>query len=363
MASHPLDDALQSAGAAFDDVRGLRVATDFGDIRAEYDAALTGAALYDARERGLIELTGKDRAPWLHNLVTSAVKTLQPNEGNYAFATDVKGRILFDLNVLVLDDRIWLDVDRRLIEKAMTHMDRYLIMEDAKLSDRSDAFARIALLGPKAPDIVAQLGASHAPSMASLGSTTVTLLDKPRRLVRHDFAGVFGAELYIEAEDAPACWKQLLQFGQSVGLRPVGRTAVHVLRVEAGIPAYGEDIDDTVLPAETQQIERAISYVKGCYLGQEVVERMRSHGALARKLVGLRFDGDPNVQSGAKLLINGTDAGRITSVCRSYAVDATIGLGYLKTAHGNPGTRVNVAAEPPTEAEIVALPFRGTGAS
>ncbi len=358
MSADPLDDALRSAGASFDDVRGVRVAADFGDVRAEYGAALEGAALYDARERGLIELTGGDRAAWLHNLVTNAVKTLRPGEGNYAFATDVKGRILFDFNVLVLDDRIWLDVDRRLIEKAMTHADRYLIMEDAKLTDRGDAFARIALLGPRAAQVVAQLGAPHAPAMASLGSTMVTLLDKPRRLVRNDFAGTFGVELYVEAENAAACWRHLLELGQPAGLRPIGRTAVHVLRVEAGIPVCGEDIDDTVLPAETRQIERAVSYVKGCYLGQEVVERMRSHGALARTLVGLRFEGDPTIQPGAALQVDGTSAGRLTSVCRSFALSAVVGLGYLKTAHAQAGTRVFTESEPPAEAEVVCLPFR-----
>lgn len=333
---------------------------DFGSPGGEYLAGLTGAALYPATNRRLIQITGKDRAAWLHNLTTNAIKTLQNGEGSYAFATNVKGRILFDLNALVLTDAIWVDLHRIALPKALTHFERYVIMEDVKIEDRSEAFTRFGLLGPKAVEIAEALGALQAGAMASLGSTWVPLARKKRLLVRHDFTGVFGVELYIDAEDAAECWDRLLEIGQPVGLAPVGFHAVRTLRMEAGLPSWPEDIDEEVLPAETQQIERAISYVKGCYLGQEVVERMRSHGALARKLTGFRLSAPIEVPPGGQPIKSGdADAGRITSTCQSEEMSAPIGLGYLKTAHAKPGNRLTVPLEPPVIAEVVELPFRG----
>lgn len=358
MAQYALDERLNEAGGRFSEVTGLRVASDFGDPVAEYEAALMGAGLYDARQRGLIQLTGRDRAAWLNNLVTNVIKTLVPGEGNYAFATSGKGRILFDLNMLVLADAIWLDLDRRAVPAALAHFEKYHITEDVELRDRSDEFVRLALVGPKGAEIAEALGAVQAPAMAALGSTSVPLVQKQRLLVRHDFAGVFGVELYVEAADALACWDRLLQIGAPVDLKPVGRTAIETLRIEAGIPVYGQDIDDEVLPAETQQIERAISYVKGCYLGQEVVERMRARGSLARKLVGLRLTDKGTVKPGDPIRIGDTPAGRITSTCESPALGAVIALGYLRSPSAVPGTQVRIDSVPPAEAVVVPLPFR-----
>jgi folate-binding protein YgfZ len=353
--AYVLEDQLNAAGARVSDNGQVE---DYGDPALEYAAAVSGAGLLDARSRGLIEVTGSGRAVWLHNLTTNTVKTLQPGEGNYTFATNVKGRILLDFNAVVLADAIWIDIDRQLIAKALAHFNRYLIAEDVRLRDRSDEFVRIALTGPKAAQVADAVGATQAPVMASLGSAPVMLVQKRRLLVRHDFAGVFGAELYIEAEDAPACWSRLIEIGRPVGLRPIGNSVVEVLRIEAGIPLYGKDIDEEVLPAETQQIERAISYVKGCYLGQEVVERMRSHGALARKLIGLRLERLDRVEPGMPLRSDGVDVGRITSLCYSFALQEPVGLGYAKTALAHPGTALRVGPAPDVEARVAPLPFR-----
>jgi folate-binding protein YgfZ len=357
MSGYPLDEAVETAGGRLIEVGTASVVSDFGAPKAEYDDALQAAGLYDARDRGLIEITGNDRASWLHNLVTNAVKTLRPGEGNYAFATNAKGRILFDGNIVVLADRIWFDVDRRYAAKALAHFDRYIITEDVSVRDRSDEYCRMTLLGPRAADIAGALGATQARVMASIGSTTVPLVGKQRLLVRNDFAGVLGLELYVESADAAACWQRLLEIGRPV-IRPVGQAAVDVLRIEAGIPVYGQDIDEETLPAETQQLERAVSFSKGCYLGQEVVERMRSRGALARKLVGLKLSGTGGVHPGNALNVDGVEVGRLTSLCESYAAGGTIGLGYIKSSHAVPGTVLTVESTPAVSASVHVLPFR-----
>ncbi len=357
MADNGLHDRLTEAGATFTEIGNVPVPTHYGDAAKEYTAAHESAGLAVRPSRGLIELRGEDRASWLNNLVTNAITTLSPGEGNYAFACNVKGRIVADFNMLVMADALWLDIDRRLIPTVLEHFERYHIVEDVEMQDRGDEFVRFGLAGPKAKEITDALGATHAPAMAQLSHTTVPLCQKQRPFVRHDFAGDFGVELYIHIDDATECWNRLMEIGQPVGLTPVGHQALDMLRIEAGLPASGEEIDDAVLPAETQQIERGISYQKGCYLGQEVVERMRAYGGLARKLVGLRFPAEAKLTAGATLQVSGSDAGRITSFAPSPRLQATVALGYLKTAGAETGTKVTLAETPDLEGEVVALPM------
>jgi folate-binding protein YgfZ len=376
-------------------------------VLAEYAAAASGTALFDDSSRGLIQVTGKDRAAWLHNLVSNSVKTLEPRQGCYAFALNVKGRILFDLNILALADALWLDIDRRLVAKAMAHLDRYIIAEDVKLADRSEDYRRFLLLGPQAVQVADALGATQIADAAQLSHSTATLVGKSRVIVRHDLgggagvppadstshgleahatghgleahstahgletrgtaggqdarppAGLFRAELYVEAADADACWKRLLEIGAPVGLRPVSEGCVETLRIEAGIPASVQDIDEEVLPAETMQLERAVNFRKGCYLGQEVVERMRSHNVLARRLVGLRLDGAVTLP--AVLRSGEVEVGRVTSACESPAAGGWIGLGYVKTSHAAEGA--SLTADGGVAATVSSLPFRVARAS
>jgi folate-binding protein YgfZ len=356
MSEHPLDSVLQAAGAHLAHVAGVAMAVDYGHPAGEYAAVRSGAAIYDAGDRGLIDVRGRDRAGWLHNLTTNAVKTLQTGQGHYAFVLSVKGRILFDLNLLVREDAFWLDIDRRFVAEALGHFERYTISEDVQCRDRSGEFARIGLLGPAAGEVVEALGAMEVEAMPALSSRTVPLAGRQRLMVRHDFAGVFGVELYVEAADAAACWKRLLEIGRPVGLRPVGWSAVNILRIEAGIPWCGRDIDDEVVPAETGQAGRAVSYTKGCYLGQEVVERMRSRGVVANRLVGLRFSG-ADVAPQAGLKAEEAEVGRVTSVCESPAVGGWIGLGYVRAGHAGAGTRLMVGGTG-VAAEVCEVPFR-----
>lgn len=360
MTQCPLDETLAAAGATMAEMAGTRVPLDYGDVAGEYAAAASGAGLHAARDRGLIELTGDDRVSWLNNLVTNVVRTLTPGEGNYAFALDRAGRILFDLDLLVRPDSLRLNLDRRLTPKALEHFDRYLISENVKIADRTEEYECLALVGPQAKAITDALGARHAAAMPALASTLVPLMGKYRPLVRHDFAGVFGVEFWVESADAPACWRQLMELGGEVGLRPVGRTAVRTVQIEAGIPIYGEDIDESVLPAETLQLDRAVSFTKGCYLGQEVIERMRSRGAKPKsRLVGLRLAGAPGeIPAGTAIEVAGETVGRLASTSHSPRLKATVGLGYIKSSHAAAGNRVQVAVQPPLGAEIVDLPMR-----
>jgi len=361
MSGSALENVIGRTGARFAEVRALAVVTDFGDPLAEYAAATTAVGLYPVLDRALIEVAGADRTSWLHNLVTNDIRRLLTGDGSYTFAVSVKGRILMDFNVLARQESFWLDTDRRHAAAALTHFDRYTITEDVQVRDLSAAYARLMLVGPKAAALADQL---HAPDVAAmselseLGSTTVMLAGRPVLLFRHDLAGLPGLELCVPAEVAVEAWLALMDIGQPVGLRPVGRIAVRTLQIESGIPVWGEEIDGDVLPAETLQLQRAVSFNKGCFVGYEVIERMRSRHSLPRKLVGLRLARLPAEGSTpVPLQVAGKTVGRLMSFCHSPAVGSPVGLGYLATTYTGPGMVVAAATDPPIDAEVVPLPF------
>ena len=353
---------LLAAGAPEATQGGRRVVARFGRVEAEYDALRSGPAIVDRSYRGLLEATGKDRVAWLHNLTTNLVKTLGRDEGNYAFALNVQGRILFDMNVIVRADSVWIDMDRGFLPVARKHFEKYIIMEDVRIADRSDEGVRLALVGEGAGRLLGELGAAHAATMASPGMTKVSWRDTCIEVFRHDFCGSFSVELFVPVEQATAFWHEMTDETRARHATPAGDDAVQIRRIEAGIPWPRREIADEYLPAETRQLERAVSSQKGCYLGQEVVERMRSRQAVARFLCGLKVEGDIVPAEGAEVRgADGMRVGQVTSVCHSIGLGRVIALGYVKTSSASPGTKVEIVrGDSITSAVVVQLPFVGS---
>ena len=361
MARWPLRETLIDAGARFAPAGGVEVVDRFSELGLEHKAAREAVVLYPAHERGLLEVGGRDRVDWLHNLLTNDVKVLSPGRGCYSFVLDSRGRILMDLNVLAGQEAIWLDIDRSLVPKALAHFDRYTFSEDVTIYDASDQTDRLVLLGGGLEQLAETIGGHDALGREPMGVTALTLNGLPVRAVRHDTFGLPALELHVPAEWAADGWVFLRKAGESVGLRPIGWRTVRTLQIEAGVPVYGRDIDESVLPAETNQLERAVSFTKGCYIGQEIVARMKTHGSVARRMVGLRLMETPLEMPHDRLLLaEGKAVGRLTSACESPAVGGPIALAYLSTKWATPGRRVQVASDPPVEAEIVVLPFHAS---
>ncbi len=347
---------LLDRGARAAETEGATRIARFGDLEAEYRALAAGPAVVDRSDRGLLEVTGADRLKWLHQLTTNQVKSLSPGEGNYAFVLNVRGRILFDLNMLVRGDCVWIDLHRECVEPSRIHFEKYRITEDVSVADRSDDFVRIGLTGRGAAGLLSEMGASHAANMPLLGTSQVTWSGVALSLVRTDFCGPLSVEFFVPAGHAAAFWRTLVTPSRAV---PVGDDAVQVHRIEAGILWPGHEITDDVLPAETGQLERAVNLTKGCYIGQEVVERMRSRDALARRLVGLEVAGDTMPPAGAKIQDGSRrPIGQVTSVCRSIARGCIVALGYVKGSSGAAPAPLRLAwAGGEAQALIVELPF------
>ncbi len=328
-------------------------------IKQQYAALIAGPAWIARSNRALIEVTGKDRVAWAHNLTTNQVKTLSCDEGNYAFVLNVQGRILLDLNLAVRSESIWLDLDRRFLPTALTHFNKYIIMEDVRLTDRSDEFVRVAVAGGHAKALLAEFGAGHAAVMPAVSMTSMTYAKTKIDVMRNDFCGVFAVDLFLPISIASAFEAEIKGAHRNVPAIHIYDDVVQIRRIEAGIPWSGAEITDDVLSAETRQLERAVSFQKGCYLGQEIVERMRARKVVAKMLSGLKVSGEAVPPAGAEVIADGgAVVGKITSACHSLALHVPIALCYSKTSSAVPGVTLQVRWGDHVAAAVVAgLPF------
>ena len=329
------------------------VPLDYGDAAAEYRAVRQGVGVVDRPDRGVIEATGRDRATFLHALLSNEVKALAPGQGCEATLLDVHGKVQVTLLVWVLEDRILLVTPPGMAGATYEMLDRYLFAEKVVLEDVSGARSLVLVAGPGATTLVARV-AGAAPPDAPWTSTAGTLDGVDLLLVRG--AGETGeSEVWVmaPAEALPRLWDAVV----AAGARPVGQAAVETLRIEAGTPRFGHDVDASVLLPEIP-FEALVSQTKGCYPGQEVVVRIRDRGHVNRHLRGLVLDGGEPPSPGAEVWAGDAAVGRITSATRSPALGRPIALAFVRRQQAAAGTRVEIRGEGPAVGATVSdLPF------
>jgi folate-binding protein YgfZ len=294
-----------------------------------YTALRADAAWMDLSGRGKIRATGEDRARLLHAMTTNQVESLKPGEGCYAFFLSAQGRILADVNLLCFEDHFLLDTEPETRTKLYEHLDRYIIADDVTLEDQTDRVATIAIEGPKAAAALAELGAPvpvAAYSFASWKYGTVAHLDT---------TGKGGYFLLIPMEEKQAVISLLTK----AGLPEATPEDARIVRIESGRPRYGEEITERYLVQETDQL-RAVNFSKGCYLGQEIVERVRSRAQIHRVLRRLEIDTSEPPAAGIKLKSGDADAAEIASAVFSPALGKTVALAYVRTQFAEPGTEI-----------------------
>jgi len=310
----------------------------------QYRAACSGAAVLQRTDRGRLVVTGADAKEWLHRLVTNAVAELADGMGCYAFALDARGRILFDLDVLAVESDLWLDVAATHRARILQHFDRYIFTEDVRLTDVTSGDARLGCTGPRSTALAAALGVADFEHLKPLESRPLTT---NVYLVRHDFVGYPGFELIMPAEQVDDWWQRLVRAGG----HPIDPAVLDVLRIEAGVPALGRELDENVLPAETGQLAQAVRSGKGCYVGHEIVERMASRGVRSQRLVRLRIPSGDGLMPPVALTQGGRNVGRITSLARHPLRADWVALGYLRT--GVVELTGITAGEPPRAVEVL----------
>lgn len=320
-------------------------------------AVRSSAGLFRLRDRGLVEVEGSDRVRWLNGMLSNDVARLAPGgdrSGCYALLLTPRGRIAADLQVLDRGDAFWLELAADAVERVMGRLQEYVVADDVQLGDRSEAFARLGLEGPRAGDIVAQLlGAASAPARDSW--LEAALAGVRVAIAAFGWSGERGYQFFVPVEAGDAAHAALEAAVRARGGIEADPETLEVLRIEAGVPRLGAELDEDVLPAEAHLNARAVSFTKGCYTGQEIVARLDARGQVQHLLVGLHFGGAALPAPGAEVAAGGRRVGEVTSACRSAAV-GTIGLGYVRRALAAPGTEVSVCGQP---ARVAALPFAG----
>jgi len=264
--------------------------------------------------------------------------------------------MITDLFVYELGDVILLAMPRATRDTVLSRLDQFIFSEDVQLGDVTDTFASALVIGPQAGMAVSSVlsvSAAELDAMPLHGNTRVPVTNNPVIVLRVADAGVPGFELVTAREQMPALLGRL----RDAGVVDVDQDTADVLRVEAGVPVFGRDMDEDTIPLEAGIEQQAISFTKGCHVGQEVIIRVlhRGHGRVARRLVGLRFDTRDVPPAGTALSAGGKEIGTVTSSVMSPALDRAIALGYVKRDFAAPGTSVTTASG--ASAEVVALPF------
>lgn len=324
---------------------------------AAYTAARHRAAFLDRSARGRIVVSGNDRATYLQGLLTNDIPALKPGDGCYAAYLTPQGRMIADLLVYEVGDVMLLTMDGSVKDTVLTMLDRFIFSEDVKLGDVTGAFAQIAVVGPEAGRAVSNL-LSGAPfgalvALPEHGNLRAQFRGHATIVTRVTDIGEPGFELYVDREPAG----RLLSALESADIPRLDPETADAIRIEAGVPMFGRDMDADTIPLEAGIESRAISFSKGCYVGQEVIVRVlhRGHGRVARKLTGLTLEGETAPSPGTPIRSGDRDVGVVTSGATSPSLGGRpIALGYVHRDFLTPGTMLDVGG---VRAAVTALPF------
>ena len=401
----PLREFHESLGAKFTSVNGAEVVADYGDVLAEHAALTSTAGVLDLSFRSRVCLTGADRTRFLHGQVTNDVNRLKQGVGCYAALVTAKGKLESDLHIHCLADELLLDFEPGLTAAVTQRLEKFIVADDVQVVDVAPHYGLLSIQGPKSEEIVRSLGVfAEVPSKpyasvklndSMLGE--VYLMNLPRiegragsplpaegsseksarmqpphpgplpqggegeKGAHPDASGrptIQGFDLYVPAAGLGAVLDKLVAAAKAIGGRACGWTALETARIEAGIPRFGADMDETNIPIECGIESRAISYNKGCYIGQEVINRIHSMGHVNRELRGLRLADGPLPAKGDKLFRDGKEVGHVTSAVTSPKLKANIALGYVRKEVNRVGAEL-ILREPNSRCmlTIVDLPF------
>lgn len=362
MVRSPLHDKLIESGAHPGEYQGVETALSFGGPNAEFLALREACAVYDLGWRAKIIVTGNDRMRWMNGMVTNNIRDLAVNRGNYNFFLNPQGRILADMNIYNRGEYLMVDTARWQVPNVMELFDKFIIMDEVEVTDASDKLAAIAVQGPQAREVLGKAGLLQSgmglpelprpleiPGLLEINDAVWEGIGFSITRLASDTAEVY--ELWMSPENLGTVWNALL----AAGAHPVGMDALEMFRIWAGIPRYGQDIRDRDLPQETEQLQ-ALSFNKGCYVGQEIVERIHARGQVRRTFTGFRVQGGAP-PSGSRILAEAKEVGEITSAATLPWNGGTqnVALGYIRREAATPG---NVVQAGEFQASLAAVPFR-----
>lgn len=348
----PLADYHAAQGATLGAYHGATVPARFTDPAAEHRAVRNASGIFDFSFRAHFAVTGHDRVRFLQRIISNDVKSLASGLGTYATLLTAQGRILADFQVFAADDRFFLATDADLSEKLGKGLGRYIIADRVKI-EPLELFA-IAFQGPQSRGLVSKSLHVEIPELPEFGHFTTNFAGFPARVVRASSTGEEGYEVWVGAKGMMGVWGAACGQAPTYGTLSCGFEALESLRIEAGIPRYGAELDEETMIHEAGLLN-AVSFTKGCYVGQEIVERTRTRGHANWRLVGLIVESPSPPAPGEKLLANAQEVGEVTSSCASPTLAKTIALAYVRREAAEPGTKLALTSG--AAASVTSLPF------
>ncbi|HVG33919.1 MAG TPA: aminomethyltransferase family protein [Pyrinomonadaceae bacterium] len=352
----PLDEIHRQGGALMVEREGWSVPASYGDTSAEYSTVRDGGAgLIDLSAHARIEVSGTEAVQFLNGLVTNDVKTLSDGAWMPAAFPTPQGRLIASTRVIRRQDAFLFETEATSHTALLKTLERFTLAGDFRVKDLTDSIAQLSIQGARSAEIINQVLGEEAGKIERLRAAEILWKDTSVSAIRATHTGEDGFDLFIDAAQALLLWQEL----RAAGARPFGFDALEILRIEAGLPRYGLDMDETNIVTEAG-LDDAVSYTKGCYTGQEIIARIHWRGHVAKKLTGLVFDAEGNIERDAKIRTeaDGKEIGRITSTTFSPRLDKRLALGYVKYDYLKPGTRVKVASgTEEREATVTELPF------
>lgn len=352
----PLHKLHQATGAQFADYGSWTLPVHYGDPLREYNAIRQGVALADLSYQGKFILSGEDRKAFLQGLISNDLLKATEHSGIYTTLLTAKGKTIADFSLFPLPEGYLMEIEAANAEKTKDVLMRFRLRSKVQMS--VPAWGRLLASGPLAKRRIEQLIGEALPKMAE-NAFFEKKIDHMRLIcIKRSVTGEADFHLYTPLENLAALWTRLLSEGAALPLQPVGQTALETARIEAGIPRYGLDMNEEVIPVEAGIQDQVISYTKGCFPGQEVIARIKTYGHVNKQLSGMILEGDTPPQAGAKVSQEGKSVGWVTSAVKSPFVGKIIAMAYLRREVSVPGTLLTVdVAQTQTAAEAKSLPF------
>jgi len=348
----PLAEMHRESGAKLGVWFGCALPESFGDWQDEYRALRESVGLLDKNYRAYLKFTGPDRVRYLNAILTNDIKSLKEDHGTISLFLNPQGHIQAEIETHALADKLFCVSHAMIRERLIPALEKYIIMDDVTLTDRTVEVTTLALEGPKAADAIAELTGVKLGGMDELESRETSVSGMECRLVRRTPGKEPRGEFLSHRKDARELWQMLLKAAKSEGGGAAGYKALNSVRLEQGIPWFGYDFGEKQIPHEAGLQDSHISYTKGCYTGQEIVERVRSRGQVNRMRVSLRFEGSEAPALNAPLLSESKEVGYVTRMGFSPAVNAFIGMGYVRRESAVTGTRLTVEGGSATVAPV-----------
>ena len=345
-------------GATFTDkYEDWQLVGHFTDSYQEHHAVRDSVGVVDLSHRGRLRFTGSDRAAYLHRIISNDVEGLAVGEGNYATILTNRGKIIAGMKVCVLEESIDIETNAETTSILFQELDKYLIADDVTIEDFTEQAGAVGVHGPKSAELLKDAYGFDVRDLPEYHSVVDEIDGQRIVCVRANETGELGYNLCTASESIERLWDTILTKGRAFSAEPVGLTALNSLRIEAGIPRYGAELGDSIFPGEAE-LENAISYEKGCYIGQEIVARMKYRGHPNRLLRGFEIASDILPQKGDLLFNGDKEIGWITSAVISPTLGKTIGMGYVRVAFADEGSQVEIeTADSRENATVRLLPF------